>query len=237
MNDPQETTTSTPDKNDNALLVADDVSPNTMVKEAVANAMRQQQEQRKTQREEQEEKKEEEADDEEEETVVSASKRIKLATADDRDDSLKQLEELWSKEKVNDDEKRREATKCTRDLLENAINDMIQDGVRAHHEWARTHQQLQMAQEDILAKTREIERLRSTDQKNRESISVRSISIFLRRFQTVSMISLLSLSSFCRISCARWILPMRRRRTNAKPSSWKLVCEPTCSTWRRHETR
>jgi hypothetical protein len=234
MNDPQETTTSTPDKNDTALLVADDVSPNTMVKEAVANAMRQQQEQRKTQREEQEEKKEDEAA---EETVVSASKRIKLATADDRDDSLKQLEELWSKEKVNDDEKRREATKCTRDLLENAINDMIQDGVRAHHEWARTHQQLQMAQEDILAKTREIERLRSTDQKNRESISVRSISIFLRRFQTVSMISLLSLSSFCRISCARWILPMRRRRTNAKPSSWKLVCEPTCSTWRRHETR
>jgi hypothetical protein len=237
MNDPQETTTSTPDKNDTALLVADDVSPNTMVKEAVANAMRQQQEQRKTQREEQEEKKEDEADDEEEETVVSASKRIKLATAYDRDDSSKQLEELWSKEKVNEDENRREATKRTRDLLENAINDMIQDGVRAHHEWARTHQQLQIAQEDILAKTREIERLRTTDQKNRESISVRSISICLRRFQTVSMISLLLLSSFCRISCARWILPMRRRRTNAKPSSWKLVCEPTCSTWRQHETR
>eukprot|EP00980_Cylindrotheca_fusiformis_P010008 scaffold2214_cov139-Cylindrotheca_fusiformis.AAC.5 len=174
MTDLQEPATSTPEKSDSPLSAArddddnnDDASPNTMVNKAVANAMRQHQEQRKPQREEE---KEEDADNDGDE---SASKRIKISDdrANDEHHSLSLLEHLWSKDNVNNPEKRRKAGERTQDILGRALNELMQDGIQAHREWAHTKQKLQMAEEDIAAKTREIERLRAMDEKNRESIT------------------------------------------------------------------
>ncbi|KAL3944619.1 MAG: hypothetical protein SGBAC_001279, partial [Bacillariaceae sp.] len=48
---------------------------------------------------------------------------------------------------------------------------LIQDGKKAHHEWARVQQELDLANEYISSKTHEVERLRGLDAKNRENIS------------------------------------------------------------------
>jgi hypothetical protein len=57
--------------------------------------------------------------------------------------------------------------------ITNMANELIQDGVRAYQELERTQQKLKITQEDCVAKTREIERLRASEQKSRDSIGVR----------------------------------------------------------------
>jgi hypothetical protein len=63
--------------------------------------------------------------------------------------------------------------------ITNMANELIQDGVRAYQELERTQQKLHITKEDCVAKTREIERLRASEQKSRDSIGVRKASMML----------------------------------------------------------
>ena len=147
-----------------AASSSSDPSPNTIVKDAVANAMRQQQEEKRERQRQ-----------EEEEPNSTDPKRIRISNAED-DDALSQLESIWNKQKVSNDDDRQVAVKKTRDLLSNLLNDLIQDGIQAHHEREQSKQRLKISQEECAAKTREIERLRASEKKARESISVRTFT-------------------------------------------------------------
>jgi hypothetical protein len=114
------------------------------------------------------------------------------------DDLMSQLEELWNsnngKTIFSDEQSRQESLDKTRKLLLGMVNELIQDGIQAHREWEQTHQQLKMAKEDCASKTHEIERLRASDLKSRESISVNYF--LLNEFFVLSRVECLSLFVF-----------------------------------------
>ena len=89
------------------------------------------------------------------------------------DERLGALDNIWNKKAVNSKKGRLNVIQETRELLTSSVAELIQDGKKAHHKWARVQQELDLANEYISSKTHEIERLRALDAKNRENISVR----------------------------------------------------------------
>ncbi|CAJ1934348.1 unnamed protein product [Cylindrotheca closterium] len=86
-------------------------------------------------------------------------------------ESLGALDNIWNIKAVNSKKGRLDVIHETRELLTNSVAELIQDGKKAHHKWARVQQELDLANEYISSKTHEIERLRALDAKNRENIS------------------------------------------------------------------
>ena len=152
-----------------AASSSSDPSPNTIAMDAVANAIRRQQEEKRERQRQ-----------EEEEPNNTSPKRIRINRSEDNG-ALIQLESIWNKQKVSNDEDRQVAVKKTRDLLSNLLNDLIQDGIQAHYEREQSKQQLKISQEECAVKTREIERLRASERKARESISVRTLLFVIYR--------------------------------------------------------
>jgi hypothetical protein len=134
-----------------------DLSPNAIVKAAAANAMME--EQNKT-------KDHVSTNDGNATTNTSTKHRLK-----EDDDRLQQLDEIWKKQKENIDTKE-QAVQETWKLISNSVDEVIQNGIYAYQEWERAKQQLHVVQEDCSSKSREIERLKASEQKSRESIGV-----------------------------------------------------------------
>jgi len=103
------------------------------------------------------------------ECTGSAPKRFKTGTVE----SLQTLDNIWNKAAVDSKKGRLDVVQDTQKLLAASFTTLIQDGKKAHHEWARVQQELDLSNEYIASKTHEIERLRALDTKNRENISVR----------------------------------------------------------------
>lgn len=90
-----------------------------------------------------------------------------------RDENLKALDNIWNRKASKNKNALVDMIQETRKLLFHSVAELIQDGKKAHHQWARVQQELDLANEYISSKTNEIERLRAMDSKNRENISVR----------------------------------------------------------------
>jgi hypothetical protein len=193
-----------------------DLSPNAMVQAAVANAVQQQQKK----------KKQNEEDDDSMEEDTANKKRPRYY----EDDYLQPMEDIWSRHQKTG--KRDEVIQETWKLMSKYVDELIQDGIFAHQEWERTQQKLKVAQEDSAAKTRELERLRASDQKARESIAVSVIIFGTRRRRRINVLCPDSHLPFfpTRICYAPSKLPTKRRGTSPKPNWWKLACGPTSST-------
>lgn len=153
------TATTTPEKpttSSFSTASSPDLSPNAIVKAAAADAMMQ--EQNKTK----------DASTDDDDTTTNTSTKRRLQEDDDR---LQQLDEIWKKQKENNDPKE-QAIQETWKLISNSVDEVIQNGIHAYQEWERAQQQLKVVQEDCSAKSREIERLKASEQKSRESIGV-----------------------------------------------------------------
>jgi hypothetical protein len=217
-------TAATPEKKQTTTTPpsSQDLSPNAMVQAAVANAMQQQQQQKKKKKNNKQS--EEEDDSMEEETANKKRPRYY------EDDYLQPMEDIWSRHQKTGN--REEAIQETWKLMSKYVDELIQDGIFAHQEWERTQQKLKVAQEDSAAKTRELERLRASDQKARESIAVSVIIFGTRRRRRINVLfpdsHLLFFSP--RICYAPSKLPTKRRGISPKPNWWKLACGPTSST-------
>lgn len=98
--------------------------------------------------------------------AISTTQMVGEETSDDI------LASIWDKNDVSSKEGRIDAIQRTRGLLEISFAELMQSGKKAHLEWARVQQELDLANEYIVSKSREIERLRALDTKNRENISV-----------------------------------------------------------------
>ena len=105
----------------------------------------------------------------------TSTKRLRGRTKDDDGGSLKRkLAVIWDEENTSNEKDRLEALKSTRELLSTFFNELVQDGVQAHIGREELKQQLKVSQQQCSAKAREIERLRASEKKARESISVRA---------------------------------------------------------------
>ena len=143
-----------------------DPSQNAVVKAAFADAMCQQTLEKRGHQ-----------DTECQEPRETSTKRLRSSdgTKDDDGGSLKrQLAVIWDEENTSNEKDRLEALKSTRELLSTFFNELIQDGVQAHIDREELKQQLKVSQQQCNAKAREIERLRASEKKARESISVRA---------------------------------------------------------------
>ena len=164
------TNTSTAD-----LSYSPDLSPNVMVEKAVKNAMEEQKKQQ-----EQQDKAELDLDlhlnlnltaSTNNDTGKNTDTSI-IVNEEDNNRKRPQLEDIWSRHQKKGCN-REEAIQETWKLMSKYVDELIQDGILAHQEWERAEQRLKILQEDCTAKGRELERLRASDQKTRESISVR----------------------------------------------------------------
>jgi len=149
---PQKTAATTPQ-------TSPDLSPNAMVQEAFQSAMRDQEKEKLLQQ-----KKSDEDDEASTNDIVIDTSNKRPRSGD------RWLQEMEAIRDENASEG--QVVLATRDLVFKYVDELIQDGTFAYQEWERTQQKLKISQDDCAAKTRELERLRASEQKSRESIAV-----------------------------------------------------------------
>jgi hypothetical protein len=93
------------------------------------------------------------------------------------DDLHFQLEEIWkgNGEESNNGTTRAQAVQETFHLIGDVMNELMQDGLEAFHGWEQTKKQVQTLKEECDSKDRELGRLRTSEQKSRESITVSQV--------------------------------------------------------------
>jgi hypothetical protein len=93
------------------------------------------------------------------------------------DDLHFQLEEIWkgNGEEGSNGTTRAQAVQETFHLIGDVMNELMQDGLEAFHGWEQTKKQVQTLKEECDSKDRELGRLRTSEQKSRESITVSQV--------------------------------------------------------------
>jgi Tfp pilus assembly pilus retraction ATPase PilT len=190
----------TPEKTTTTNPSSPDLSPNAIVQAAAANAMQQQQEKKQQQNKE---------DDHSMEADTTTKKRPRYY----EDDYLQPMEDIWSHQQKKGN--REEAIKETWKLMTKYVDELIQDGIFAHQECERFQQKLKVAEEDSAAKTRELGRLRVSDQKARESIAVSIVIVFGTRRRPMIRVLCRCIPTMPRLSSSTlFLLEFVTRRRN-----------------------
>jgi hypothetical protein len=139
------------------------LSPRSMAVAAVTDAMQEKQQQQQQQLLQ---------DKQDQDTHNDKSNKSKRSRKHKNDDLHLQLEEIWNGKESDDDDTKAQAIQETFRLIGNVMTELMQDGMEAFHGWEQTRNQVQTLKEECDSKDRELGRLRTSEQKSRESITV-----------------------------------------------------------------
>jgi hypothetical protein len=149
------------------------LSPRSMAVAAVTDAM-----QEKQQQQQQIVQEKQDHQDTSNDNPNKSKRPRKQHKTHDEDNLHSQLEEIWKgnggEESSNDttNTAKAQAVQATFRLIADVMNELMQDGLEAFHRWEQAKKQVQTLKEEGDSKDRELGRLRTSEQKSRESITV-----------------------------------------------------------------